>query len=395
MWTVGNEQTPGGVLANTFPYDPWHDRYQEYYQTGLKQYLQLCGQDFRLVHHTRFPTFLKSLRRVRDASRIRRILKGRVDPLTHYLDWVARHSGAQHSPSAPLVGEYSFSLNPSPSVKLCIDAHDSGTINSPSLLEKCDVYLKTNYWKGVDYHPRVRPFYVCNPTVLPHLAELRAMRDQHPVFDLSFIVRVWGGPTGVEGIEHCMRLLEAVAKVRANKFILAELMIGDTAAQARRLHRSGIPTTTSRIDLQRLWQVTARSRLNISRLGNHHCMSWRMTDLLALGACVVLDQHPKTLWPAPLVPKEHYYSLNTTTSNEDPVAADYTYAVVPEMLEELLSRHEALEDMRRHSAQYFDCHMHPIQIGRQIHDILVKSLPDLAGGTVVVRDAGVEQLALR
>jgi hypothetical protein len=39
--------------------------------------------------------------------------------------------------------------------------------------------------------------------------------------------------------------------------------------------------------------------------------------------------------------------------------------------------------------------MHPIQIGRQIHDMLLKSLPDLAGGTVAVRDAGVEQLALR
>jgi hypothetical protein len=69
--------------------------------------------------------------------------------------------------------------------------------------------------------------------------------------------------------------------------------------------------------------------------------------------------------------------------------------VIPELVEELLSRHEALEDMRRHSAEYFDCHMHPIQIGRQIHDILQKSLPDVAGGTAAARDAVLEQLALR
>lgn len=94
----------------------------------------------------------------------------------------------------------------------------------------CDLYLKTNYWKGHDYDPRVCPFFNCNPVVLPYIEKLKAMRAQPPVFDLSFIVRVWGGRTGIEGVEHSMQLLEAVAKVRAKKFLLAELMIGDTSA---------------------------------------------------------------------------------------------------------------------------------------------------------------------
>jgi hypothetical protein len=373
MKTVAVDQAPSAV-ASIFPYDQWHDRYQEYYQTGLRQYLQLYGSDLQVLHRTHFPAFLKGLRRVRDASTIQRMLRSRAKTVGQYLDWLARHAGAQYTPAASLVGEYSFRLNPSRDVKVCIDTHDSGIVNSPSLLARCDVYLKANYWNGHEYHPKVRPFYVCNPVVLPHIDQLKAMRDHVPVFDVCFMVRVWGGPTGLEGVEHCLRLLEAVAKVRARKFLLAELVIGDTAAQARRLHRSGIPTTTRRIDLQQLWNVTARSRLNMSRLGNHHCMSWRMTDLLALGACTVLDQHPKTLWPAPLVPGQHYYSLNATTSNENPVAPNSSYAMIPELLEDLLHRRDLQADMRRLSGDYFDTHLHPMQIGRQIHDMAEESL---------------------
>lgn len=373
---IADQQLPA-VVASTYPYDVWHDRYQEYYQTGLRQYLRLCGSDLRISHHTPFPTFLKRLRRLRDASTLRRLLKWGAVPFGQSLDWVARHTGAQHTPSASLVGEYTIWLNSACRRNVCIDGHDSGTVNSPALLQSSDVYLKTNYWKDHEYDPRIRPFYNCNPIVLPHLPQLEAMRGLSPIFDLCFVVRVWGGPTGMEGVEHCMRLLEAVAKVRAKKFLLAELLIGDTDAQARRLRMSGIPTTTRRIDLQQLWDVTARSRLNISRLGNYHCMSWRMTDLLALGACTVLDQHPKTLWPVPLIPNHHYYSLDATTSNADPVALDRSYAVIPERLEELLSRRHLHEEMRRHSAEYFDHCMHPLQIGRQIHDLVCESVPDL------------------
>jgi hypothetical protein len=310
-----------------------------------------------------------------------------------YVDWVAQHIGAQVVPTASLVGEYLYWRGPHRS-KVCIDSHDSKAINSPVLLEDCDVYLKTNYWPGQDYDSRVRPFYNCNPVVLPYIEKLKAMRNQPPVFDLCFIVRVWGGPTGIEGIEHCMRLLEAVAKVRAKTFLLAQLLIGDTDAQARRLRQSGIPTTTTRYSLKQLWEVTARSRLNLSRLGNHHCMSWRMTDNLALGACTVLEQHPKTLWPTPLVPNQHYYSLDATTSNEVPVAPDFHYAAIPEVLNELLSQRDLHEEMRRQSAQYFDDHLHPLQIGRHIHDVLQEGLSGLPSRTTSLADLSSKHLAI-
>lgn len=392
--TVAVDRAPSSVVAKTFPYDKWHDRYQEYYQTGLRQFLRSQGLDLRVLCRTHFPTVLKVLRRVRDASTLRRVLGSRVVAVGEYLDWVAQHVGAQTAPSASLVGEYLFWLDALCSAKVCIDTHDSGAINSPSLLDGCDLYLKTNYWAGQRYDPRVRPFYNCNPVILPHIEKLKALRECPPVFDLCFYVRVWGGPSGIEGVEHSIRLLEAMAKVRAKKFLLAELVIGDTEAQARRLRLSGIPTITARFGLKQLWDVTARSKLNISRLGNHHCMSWRMTDLLALGACTVLDQHPKTLWPARLVPNQHYYSLNATTSNEDPVASDSHYAMIPEMVQELLGQPNLHEDMKRESAQYFDRYLHPIRIGAQIHDLLRENVPGVGDEAFPLTGRGSKHLVI-
>ena len=141
---TADQQLPD-VVANTYPYDAWHDRYQEYYQTGLRYYLQLCGSNLRVLHHSHFPSFLKRLRRVRDASTFRSLLRRGSGPIGQSLDWVARHTGAQQAPFAPLVGEYSFELNPHCKTKVCIDAHDAGTVNSPALLQSSDVYLKTNY----------------------------------------------------------------------------------------------------------------------------------------------------------------------------------------------------------------------------------------------------------
>lgn len=358
------------VVANAYPYDNWHDRYQEYYQKGLALYLKSIGLNLQLVTHAAFPTLLKALRHVCDANPLPSLLGKRL--VTQYVNGLARHMGAQHAPFAPLVGEYAFWPNSIRSAKMCVDSHDSGNISSPALLEKCDVYVKTNYRKEVEYDKRVIPFFNCNPVVLPYIDKLKAMRNHPPLFDICCIVRVWGGKAGTEGIEHCMRLLESVAKVRAKKFILAELVLGDTSEQAGRLRSSGIPTTTKRIGLKQLWDVTAKSRLNVSRLGNHQCMSWRMTDLLALGACTVLDQHPKTIWPAPLLQGQHYCSLDITTSDDEPIAPAYHYAVIPELLEELLGNRELNEDMKRHSAEYFDQHLDPIRIGRQLYDIMLR-----------------------
>jgi hypothetical protein len=256
---------------------------------------------------------------------------------------------------------------------MCIDSHDSGAITSPALLQTSDIYVKTNYRRGYPYDRRVVPFFNCNPVVYRSDEELRAMRHRAPVFDLAFIVRVWGGKAETDGIEHCLRLLEAIAKVRARKFILAELLAGDIAVQARRLHKLGIPTTTERISLSRLWEISSVSRLNIFRLGNHHCMPWRMTDMLALGACIVLDQHPKSICPISLLPTQHYYSLGTTTWDDEPVAFLHRYEAIPDRIDELLREPGLLQDTKQNAADYYDQWLAPARVGEQLCNLALQA----------------------
>src|SRR3990170_7503334 len=94
MMTVAIDREPTAVVANTFPYDQWHDYYQQYYQTSLRQFLQSQGSDLHLLRRTHFSTFLKVLRRVRDASALRRVMRSKGGAGT-YVDWVAQHIGAQ------------------------------------------------------------------------------------------------------------------------------------------------------------------------------------------------------------------------------------------------------------------------------------------------------------
>ncbi len=381
------------VKANVFPYDDWHDRYQEYYQAGLALYLSSIGLKLERTSRAEFGPLLKLLRRMRDASRLDHLLNGHSEVVMKHIDRIARHAGAEYRPASSLVGEYLFWPDSKRSIKMCIDSHDSGNVTSPTLLETSDIYMKTNYWKDT-CDPRVIPFFNCNPIVLPYISKLKAMRNQQSLYDFCFIVRVWGGKTGADGVEHCIQLLEAVAKVRAKKFLLAELVVGDTSEQARRLRSSGIPTTTRRLPLNDLWDIAAKSRINVFRLGNHQCLSWRMTDLFALGACIALDQQPKTQWPVPLVHNQHYFSLGATTSYDEPVAPAYQYTVIPDQLEELLRDGQCHEDMRRQTAEYFDQYLHPFQIGRQLYDMVMARYSTQTGSHACVSESDYA-LALR
>ena len=359
------------VVAHEFPYDYWHDWYQEYYRKGLQLHLADTGSKAKSISPSYFPSFLRLLRYIRDSHTLGRVLGRYSETMKKCLNQLAWHSGAKYRSSAPLVGEYTFSLTNGQSIRLCIDSHDSGEISSPALWAATDVYLKTNYWMGTEYDKRVVPFFNCNPTVIPYLKKLKAMRSYTPQYDICFIVRVWGGKHEVEGSEHCMRLLEAVAQMRGNKFLLAYLVLGDTNTQARRLRDKGIPTTTEPIPPKRLWEITAQSRLNIIRLGMHQCIPWRISDLFALGACPVLDQAPKTIWPIPIVEGQHYHSLNIVTSPDRPAGAASHYEVIPELLEQMLERADQNEEIRRQTSNYFDEYLDLGQIGRHICNIVL------------------------
>ncbi|WP_173045710.1 hypothetical protein [Nitrospira sp. KM1] len=354
------------VQAKSFPFDFWYEWYQKYYRQGLRLYLAEQGGNLNITSTARFPAVLRSLAAFRDSYTAGRLL-GPLAPLSKSVaNNVARLFGSDDRSTTPLVGEYLFRLSDGRELKVCIDSHDSGELTSSDLAKVNDIYFKTNYWKRDSYDRRVIPLFNCNPIVIEHLKLLRALRNQTPTVDITFIVRVWGGNNEVEGSEHCLRLLEAVAKSKRSKFLLAYLVGGDIKSMTTRLEKAGIAYTMEPIPPKLLWEHTARSRLSIIRLGMHHCVPWRMCDQLALGSCTVLDQHPKTQWTVPLVEGEHYLSLNTSTSPDQPVAMDTEYRLIPSLLEEFLGNPKKVVATARASRNYFDEILDPKQVGRQI-----------------------------
>lgn len=361
------------VKSYSLPYDVWHDRYQEYYREGLRRYLIQQGARFK-VASPRFSRPLCLLRWVRNSGRVHHSLGPLSAAANSLLDSLAWCLGAQLRPRDPIMGQYNFCFENEREIRACIDSHDSGDISSASLLAESDLYFKTNYWTGRDYDSKVVSLYNCNPIVLRHLAVLQAMRGQPAQYDLCLVVRVWGGRDETEGVEHCVRLLEEAARLRGRKYLLAYLVAGDIKAIGDRLRKSGIPSTTKPLPLKELWQVAAQSRVNVIRLGMHHCVPWRMFDLLALGGCPVLDQSPKTVWPVPLVEGKHYWALNLRTSPEQPMALDASYKCIPDLLDALLSDKHRLEQMRGATAEYFDQHLRPERVGQYICETVMGQL---------------------
>jgi hypothetical protein len=168
-------------------------------------------------------------------------------------------------------------------VRVCIDSSDDGNDVKEAILGWSDVYFKTNYWPTISYSAKVQPFVNADPLVIPQLEAFRRYRRARKKHDLCMVVRVWGGKDEVEGVEHNLRLIEAVSRARCSKFLYAYLVAGDVAAATRRLERQGIPCGPHPIAAHDLWEISAGSRLNVIRLGMHYCVPWRVTGAQAIG----------------------------------------------------------------------------------------------------------------
>ena len=357
-----------GVETYSWPMGRRYDLCQSYLQEGLRYNMGEQGADFRVRSLSRFPALLRQLRRLRDSSALERL------PASRFLHEAINYSGGLIGgrclpPSGtfvPSVGQYVFHLSDGQTHRICIDVHDSGDIRGEELLDCHDLYFKANFWRDRSYPAKVKPFFNCNPIVLPYLSTLKALRSSRTDYDFCFVLRVWGGTDEVQGIEHNIRLLEAAAKVPGRKLLIAYLVAGDTNALSRRLRGQGITTTTCSIALHDLWTVAATSRLNIIRLGMHACIPWRMTDLLAMGCCPVLDQRPKTIWPAPLDEETHYLSLGADTPPDRWLAEDSAYAAIPDKLAQFVQNTEHSLEIRANCAAYFDDHFAPRAVARRL-----------------------------
>lgn len=359
-------QRPSSAVTWVAPYDYYHDRYQEYYSTGIRAALHELGCELQVRSIQRFPGLLRVLRRLRYAHRLTRVMTWAgpaLDALTRVL---AGRGMPPFGRFHPLAGQYEFVFSNGRAVKLVVDSSDAGEIADEGLLDRCDVYAKSNCRQDGAYPPRVVPIANGNPIVLPHLPLMRELRRRAFQYDCVCVVRVWGGRDETSGVEHNLRLLEALNKARCRKFLLAYLVAGDVAAQERRLQSQGISTTRTPVPLRELWEVSAASCVNVIRLGMHNCVPWRFTDMLAMGACVVFDQAPQTVWPVPLVPEQHFLDLGLLTPPEGGQASDEAYAAIPAKIDEIVADLDRVQRIRSAAAAYYDDHVEPGAIGRYL-----------------------------
>ena len=351
-------------------YDYYHDRYQVYFRQGLSMLTTDNGGEIisknmfgpeKIAEYARL--FKYSYKIEQNLGFISKKIKRSVDFTMEFLYKRRKTpSGVFNS----LVGQYIIEFSDGKIVKICIDARDAALFVDEELLNWSDIYFKTNFSSSIKYNDKVRPLYVASQHVFPNIERLKNLRNFESIYDLAFIVRVWGGENETDGIEHNIRLLESVVKVKCNKIVVAYLVAGNIEQLTRRLEKIGVLCITNPYSLTKLWEVSSLSKLNIIRLGMHYCIPWRMHDLLAMGACPVLDQSPLTHWLEPLTENKNYFQLDCPVKKGFDIASEEGYQNIPLKIEKLLSNQEAIDLVKNENSKYFDRHLSPEKIASQI-----------------------------
>jgi hypothetical protein len=342
------------------PYSRIQDLYQSYYRASISKYCEKNNIIYR-EKRSHMTGLLRFLGRVRNSDRFNSIAPARIRaPLLDSLaSLVSGGAVVDHA-----VGKYVYH-GAGKELKICVDAEDAGEIKRPELLEWSDLYFKTNYWPDREYDEKVLPLANVNPLVLTRREELRDYRNCEFDWDLFGFFRVWGR------IEHNIALFEALAQVKCKKKLIAYIVSQDYASELDRLEKAGIAVTMSPISLKTLWNLAARSKLNIVRHGVEDCIPWRMTDIMAMGHCPVLDYRARTQWHIPLLENVHYLSLDVPP--EGSLSPKEFASRVVERIEGWLSQPELITRVATNAGAYFDENLEPERLGDHLVELSRKS----------------------
>lgn len=250
-------------------------------------------------------------------------------------------------------------------VRFAIDAHDGRAVRDPEALAWSDVYFKANRWPGDDYDAKVLPVVNGNGLVdRRRLAHLRSLRGAEKTVDVAYISNVWGGR------EHSLRVFERLARLDCTTDLLAVFPDGVPAEQDRanmeRMRAAGVGVTAEPVPPGELWRRLARARLVPLRAGKHLCVSWRMIDLLAMGACIVYDALPPPRWPVPFEAGVHVADCGIDRPDDTEAAPEAEYDKVPATIERLLAASDEQARLREAAARYFDEDAAPEQVARYV-----------------------------
>lgn len=269
-------------------------------------------------------------------------------------------SDKSFAPHTTHVGQYLFHLRGGGIRKVAIDAHDHRNIRSQSIHNWADVYFKSNRWPSVDYDPKVLPIPIGNAGItLENCRFLRKLRSAPKELDLIFIARIWAG--GDANVEHNLRLFESLAKVECKSKLLAVVFNFEKNGEefrhiTKRLEKAGVEWTENQIGYGELMGLSAASKLVVLRSGISGCIAWRMVDMLAIGACLVLDRTPFPEWPVPLREGENFLSLGIQLAEDCSPAPLKDYEVAKKKLGEWLPA-ESIQNVSGNNSNYFDLHL--------------------------------------
>lgn len=265
-------------------------------------------------------------------------------------------------------GQYLFHLKDGRHIRVAIDAHDHPATQDLKILDWADVYFKTNLWPNHPYPAKVRPIVTGNSMVnMDSVGYLKSLRMLPKKYDFLFVSRIYAGPGA--NVEHNLRLFEELAKIPCRSKIRA-IFIGfqegdpALAGYRKRLQASGVEATEAHFSFDELMRLSAESRICVIRAGIHSCITWRLLNMLAIGAAVVLDAKPFSSWPVPLEEGRNFLSLGLRITPDCGPAPLVDYEKIVGKMEMFMKNETALAAIRKNNGQYFDEHAHPMQVAK-------------------------------
>lgn len=161
------------------------------------------------------------------------------------------------------------------------------------------LYFKANYDLRLGYPGNVRKSF--NGTTL---TRLNTISDEPKDFDLVWLTGVSGGRL------HKVAMLEALASLPLKMRLAAKMVTAeDTKKWGPRLAKSGVEIWTRNLPYRDWLELNKRSRWCVLARGKHDCLSFKMIDYFSIGAPVLVDYPPTSVWPVPIEPNVHYLSF--------------------------------------------------------------------------------------
>ena len=308
------------------------------------------------------------------------------------LDRMTR-SGAGLSEASNHIGQFHFIFDDE-TVNVAVDTADGRHLHDREILEWSDVYFKCNYWTGVDYPSKVLPLVNGNGTLSPSkVRRLRSLREHRKDFDLVYWSRIWAAPgsaAGNNGVEHNIRIFETLAQAPGRNNLLAvfpsDLSDPSLNCYRERLEAAGVRWQNGWGDINSaaLWDSLATARINFLRPGNHLCISWRMMDLLCMGAGVMVDGAPYARWPEPLREGVNFIDGGCTLDPDYNLPTDQAYEQLLERVTHAIDDHGLIEEISVNNALYFDEHASMQAVSAYIVQAVAERFPEVAGRPLAI-----------